>query len=132
MRHIRDFSSFINEGLKGKLAFLEGKPISLVKTLTTVDKWNREEDRMDMKTTDEEVDGIIGEIGVGRLGVGDYEDHDTPGFWITDEQGKKKGFVMWDEGKGKFVEGESTFGYTYRGRTEEDDRILQLVKDNIH
>ena len=63
MRHIKRFNQVITESLKGKLGFLEGKPITLIKTLHTVDKWNEKDQVMDMKTTDEEVSGFIGQIG---------------------------------------------------------------------
>ena len=39
---VKNFGQFLNESLKGKLSFLEGKPISLIKTLHTVGKWNDE------------------------------------------------------------------------------------------
>ncbi len=124
MKHIKRFNQVITESLKGKLGFLEGKPISLLRTLHTVDKWDEEKKNMSMETTVEEVNGFIGQIG-------DYEGYDTPGFWLMDERGRKKGFVMWDEKSKEFIDGDSTFKYTYQGKTDKDSRVLQLVLDNL-
>lgn len=124
MKHIKRFNQVITESLKGKLGFLEGKPISLLRTLHTVDKWDEEKKNMSMKTTVEEVNGFIGQIG-------DYEGYDTPGFWLMDERGRKKGFVMWDEKSKEFIDGDSTFKYTYQGKADKDSRVLQLVLDNL-
>ena len=124
MRHIKRFNQVITESLKGKLGFLEGKPITLIKTLHTVDKWNEKDQAMGMKTTDEEVSGFIGQIG-------DYEGYDTPGFWLVDERGKNKGFVMWDHNTKEFIDGDSSYKYTYQGKTDKDNRILQLMLDNL-
>ena len=123
---VKNFGQFLNESLKGKLSFLEGKPISLIKTLHTVGKWNDEKREMDKVTRDEEVSGIIGKIG-------DYEGggYDVPGFWVMDDNGKRKGFVMYDKKTGEFVEGNSRYHYTYQGKTEKDNRILQLFLDNL-
>ena len=44
---VKNWKQFLNESLKDKLSFLEGKPISLIKTLHTVGKWNDEKREMD-------------------------------------------------------------------------------------
>lgn len=81
---------------------------------------------MDKITRDEEVSGIIGKIG-------DYEGsgYEVPGFWVMSNDNKKIGFVMYDKKSNNFVEGNSIYHYTYNGKTENDNRILQLVKDNL-
>lgn len=121
---VKNWKQFLSESLKGKLSFLEEKPISLIKTLHTVGKWNDEKREMDKITKDEDFEGVIEQIG-------DYEGSETPGFWVMDDNGKRKGFVMYDEKTGEFVEGTSIFRYTYRGKTEKDNRILQLFLDNL-
>lgn len=120
-KRMQVLAGLINESLKDELSDLEGKPISLVKTLHTAGKWNDEKREMDKVTKDEEFDGIIGQIG-------DYEGYDTPGFWVIDSNGKKKGFVMYDKKTDKFVEGNSIYHYTYQGKTEEDNKVLELIK----
>jgi len=121
---VKNWKQFLNESLKDKLSFLEGKPISLIKTLHTVGKWNDEKREMDKVTRDEVFDGVIGQIG-------DYEGYETPGFWVMDDNGKRKGFVMYDKKTGEFVEGNSMYHYIYQGKTEKDNRILQLFLDNL-
>lgn len=120
---IKKWSQFVNEGLKGKLQFLIGQPINLIKRLHTT-KWNKESQTNDKITQDENVSGLIGQIG-------DYEGYDTPGFYLTDESGRKKGFVMYDEKNQEFIEGDSTFYYTYHPKTDKDERTLQLIIDNL-
>ena len=119
---VKNWKPLLNESLKDKLSFLEGKPISLIKTHHTT-RWNDEKGDLDKITSDEDVDGIIGQIG-------NYNGYETPGFWIMDDNGKRKGFVMYDKKIDKFVEGDSIFHYTYQGKTEKDNRILQLFLNN--
>jgi len=121
---INNFQKLLTENLEQKLTFLKGKPISLIKTLHTVGKWNDEKREMDKVTKDEDFDGIIGQIG-------SLEGYETPGFWVMDNNGNKKGFVMYDKKTGNFVEGDSMHHYTYQGKTEKDNRILQLILDNL-
>ena len=121
---VKNWKQFLSESLKGKLSFLEEKPISSIKTLHTVGKWNDEKREMDKITKDEDFEGVIGQIG-------DCRGYETPGFWVMDDNGKEKGFVMYDEKTGEFVEGTSIFHDTYRGKTEKDNRILQLFLDNL-
>ena len=123
---VKNFKQFVNENLQEKLSFLSGKPINLIKTLHTTGKWNDEKKEMDKITRDEEVSGIIGKIG-------DYEGsgYEVPGFWVMSNDNKKIGFVMYDKKSNNFVEGNSIYHYTYNGKTENDNRILQLVKDNL-
>lgn len=109
---------------ESKLSFLQGKPISLIKTRHTVGKWNKENRQMDKIKTDEDFEGIIGQIG-------DYEGYYTPGFWVMNDNGKNKGFVLYDKKNDEFIEGDSTFYYTYKGKTEKDERLLNLFKINF-
>ena len=121
---VKNWKQFLNESLKDKLSFLEGKPISLIKTLHTVGKWNDEKREMDKVTKDEYLEGVIGQIG-------DYDGYETPGFEVMDNSGKRKGFVMYDKKTDEFVEGTSMYHYTYQGKTEKDNRILQSFLDNL-
>ena len=57
--------------------------------------------------------------------------YELPGFWVKGKDGKIKACVMYDKNKDEFVEGFSSFHYTYKGQTEKDDRILELVKNNL-
>ena len=122
---IKSWNDFLVESLKGKLSFLEGKPISLVRTLHTIGKWNEEKGSMDKVEKEEDIDGFIGKIG-------EYEGEASLGFSLMDAGGKRKGFVMYDEKTGGFIEGDSTYRYTYRGKTEKDERILKSIVDNIN
>lgn len=121
---IKSWTEFLGESLRGKLSFLEGKPISLVRTLHTTGKWNEEKGSMDQVEREEDLDGFIGKIG-------EYDGENSAGFSVMDNGGKRRGFVMYDEKTGGFIEGDSTYHYTYRGKTEKDERILQSILNNI-
>ena len=125
MKQIISYKDFLNESLEGKLSFLIGKPINLIKTQISVDKWNPDSSQMDKARTEEEVNGIIGDIGV------DYDGMEFPGFVLLDSNGKRKGLVMYDSKKDEFIEGDSSFYYTYTGLTDLDNRTLDLVKNNV-
>jgi len=124
INRVKKLEKFLNESLIGKLSFLVGKPISLIKTLHTIGKWNDEKNEMDKITKSEEFDGFIGEIS-------EIDGIEVAGFGVMNEDGSKKGFVLYDKESGEFVEGMSSYNYTYQGKTEKDDRILQLVVDNL-
>jgi len=49
----------------------------------------------------------------------------------VDKDNKKLGFIMYDAKRDEFIEGESTFDYTYTGKDSKDSIILQLMKDNL-
>ena len=125
MRQITSYKDFLNERLEGKLSFIKGKPINLIKTKISVGKWNPSTGQMDKTRTEEEIDGIIGDIGV------DYDGIEFPGFILLDSGGKRRGLVMYDAKKDEFIEGESSFYYTYTGKTDADNRTLELVKNNM-
>jgi hypothetical protein len=125
MSKIKGFQTFVNENLKDNLISLQGTPIDLIKTLKTTGAWNPEKQDMEMIKKKSEVSGFIGEIGV------DMDGRVSPGFMLVDGDNKKLGFVMYDINKGEFIEGESTFDYTYTGKETKDNIILQLMKDNL-
>jgi hypothetical protein len=115
----------LRESLGSTLRFIKGKPISLIKTLHTVGKWNDSKGEMDRVTKSEDINGFIGSIGT-------YEgDSEVPGFWIVDVNGDKMGYLMYNQKNDEFIEGHSMYHYTYEGKSEKDKRILQLVKDNV-
>lgn len=120
MQKIRRWVNFLNE----KLSFLEGKPISLVKTLHTTGKWNQKTNKMDDVKKSEDVNGFI-------TNIGEHEGFKIVGFSLTDGNGKKRGLIMYDKKIKEFVEGDSIFHYTYTGKTDKDNRILQLILDNL-
>jgi hypothetical protein len=125
MTKIKGFQTFINENLKDNLVSLQGTPIDLIKTLKTTGSWNPDKQDMDKVEKKTEVSGIVGEIGV------DEDGRVSPGFMLVDRDNKKLGFVMYDAKRGEFIEGESTFDYTYTGKDSKDNIILQLMKDNL-
>lgn len=124
-KHIQNFSKF-NESLKTKLSFLEGKPISLIRTSRKLE-WDSKANKMEEITKEDEINGFIGEIG--PLETMSWE---TPGFWVVDENGKKKALVMYGKTLGieGFIDGDSS-SYSYKGKTDKDERILKLVLDNL-
>ena len=67
--------------------------------------------------------GIIGKIGK-------YDEDDTrmtPGFWVMNENGKRKGFVMYDKNSGELIDGDSSFHYTFTPADEQSERILRFI-----
>jgi hypothetical protein len=124
-KHIQNFSKF-NESLKTKLSFLEGKPISLIRTSRKLE-WDSKANKMEEITKEDEINGFIGEIG--PLETMSWE---VPGFWVVDENGKKKALVMYGKTLGieGFIDGDSS-SYSYKGKTDKDERILKLVLDNL-
>jgi hypothetical protein len=125
MAKIKGFQTFINENLKDNLVSLPGTPIDLIKTLKTTGSWNTDKQAMNKVEKETEVSGIIGEIGV------DMDGRVSPGFMLVDKDNKKLGFIMYDVKRDEFIEGESTFDYTYTGKDSKDSIILQLMKDNL-
>lgn len=123
---VRNFKNTLNESFKEKLSFLEGKPISLVRTFRTVGKWDSEKGEMEQIVKHEDFDGFIGDIG-------EYDGRNTPGFWFLNEDGKRIGFVFYDKytDGGAFIDGDSSYSYQFSGKTKKDDRILQLFVDNL-
>lgn len=101
-----------------KLNELIGKPISLIRTLHTRGKYNPETGEMNKVTEDKQIDGVIGEI-VNEFGL--------KGLKVMNPQGGKIAFLMYDKHSGSFIEGDSTFKYTYKGADETSERILQFI-----
>lgn len=125
------FRGFLNEQMENTSS-LERSPISLIKTSRTA-KYNRETGTNDFITKDYEVSGFITEIGLleptsPEFNMG-YEQPIIPGFWLVDENGRKKEMVMYDEKRKRFIDGNSTFHYTYTGATEQDNQLLNQILD---
>jgi len=119
MNRLKGWTSFIKESFGENLI---GRPISLIRTLHTIGKWDETSRGMEKVTKDEKVMGFIGPMG-------EYDGYETSGFWLMDDMGKKKGYILYDKKTGEFVDGESTYHYTYTGETQEDISLLGLIKD---
>ena len=109
----------INEAatVQDKLDELVGNPISLIRTKHT-SKYNPQIGDNEPVTQDEPIDGVIGKIG-------DFEG--IKGLTVMNGQGGKIAFLMYDEKSGEFIEGDSTWKYTYKGADEQSDRILKFI-----
>jgi len=109
----------INEAatVQDKLDELVGKPISLIRTKHTR-KYNPQIGDNEAVTEDQTINGVIGKIG-------DFEG--IKGLTIMNEQGGKIAFLMYDKKSGEFVEGDSSWKYTYKGADEQSDRILKFI-----
>jgi hypothetical protein len=103
--------------LQDKLDELVGKPISLIRTKHTR-KYNPQIGDSEAVTEDQTIDGVIGKIG-------DFEG--IKGLTIMNGQGGKIAFLMYDKKSGEFVEGDSSWKYTYKGADEQSDRILKFI-----
>lgn len=103
--------------LDDKLNQLFGAPINLIRTRNTRKSGELIKEPEEFKGT----------IGI----VGKYDKDDTrmtPGFWVMNEKGHKRGFVMYDKSKGEFIEGDSaTASFTYEAADEQSDRILKFI-----
>ena len=122
---VRNFKNTLTENIKENLSFLEGKPISLIRTREKFGKWDAERGEMEKTTEEVVLDGFIGNVG-------EYDGRSTPGFWFLNNEGKRIAFVFYDKytDGGTFIDGDS-HGYRFAGKTKKDDRILQLIVDNI-
>lgn len=122
------FREFLNEQMGNVPSNLQDSPISLIKTLKT-SKYNRETNTNDFITKDYEVNGFISEIGLEPEFSMGYKQSPIPGFWLVDENGRKKEMVMYDEKRKIFIDGNSNFHYTYTGATEKDNQLLNKILD---
>lgn len=104
--------------LQDKLNELVGAEINLIKTLHTTGNYNPETGEMDKVKKDTPVNGVIGEI-VNEPGVN--------GLKVMNPQGGKIAFLMYDKRTNEFVEGDSSFKFTYKGADEKSERILQFI-----
>lgn len=105
---------------KGKLHFLIGKPINLIKRFHTT-KYNPEKRGNDDVKIDNEVSGEIVEFNTEE------------GVPMIKVQGDKTTcFIMYDNLRNRFIEGMSSFSYEYLPKTEKDQRILDLFKVNFY
>jgi len=105
----------------GKLGFLIGKPINLIRTLYTQGKYDAEKGEMAQIQRQEEISGPIKSIDASN-GV--------PMLVVANSRGSNAASVMWR--KTEFVEGWSSFHYVYTGATPKDTRILELFKANFY
>ncbi len=121
---IKNLKQVLNESLEDRLSFLLGKSINLIKTHHTVGKWDDEKMEMEKITSDKRIAGFIDSIGK-------YMGHEIPGFSVVDDNGNKIAMLIYDEKIDSFVEGNTTYHFVYKGDTDKDERILQLVKDNL-
>ncbi len=103
--------------VQDKLDELVGKPISLIRTKHTR-KYNPQIGDSEAVTEDQQINGVIGKIG-------DFEG--IKGLTVMNGQGGKIAFLMYDKKSGEFVEGDSTWKYTYKGADEQSDRILKFI-----
>jgi hypothetical protein len=118
--NIANLKNALNEApltAQDKLDELVGKPISLIRTKHTR-KYNPQIGDNEAVTEDEQINGVIGKIG-------DFEG--IKGLTIMNGQGGKIAFLMYDKKSGEFIEGDSTWKYTYKGADEQSDRILKFI-----
>jgi hypothetical protein len=104
--------------VEDKLNELVGTPINLIRTKHTTGKYNPEKGEMDKVSIDEPIDGVIGEI---------VNDGVVKGIKVMNPQGSKISFLMYDKKIGKFIDGDSTFSYTYEAADDKSERILQFI-----
>jgi hypothetical protein len=98
--------------IEDKLNDLVGSSINLIRTRYSRNNKNE--------------DNFQGTIGM----IGKYDNDDTimtPGFWVMSENGKRKGFVMYDKNSGKLIEGDSSIHYTYKPADERSEKIVRFI-----
>jgi len=103
---------------------LKGKTINLIRTGYGTGKYNPEKGEMDREKKDVDIKGEIGDID-------SYEGEKggTPGFWLMNPSNNKKmEYVMWDERKKEFINGDSIFHSTYKGKSSSDQAMLDKFK----
>jgi hypothetical protein len=106
---------------------LKGKTINLIRSWHTTDKYNPEKGEMNKVTKDENLTGEIGTID--DFDETGKKDHGLSGFWLMNpSNGKKMGYVMWDDRTKEFVEGNSSWHYTYKGKSSSDQAMLDKFK----
>ena len=106
---------------QGKLSFLIGSPISLIRILHTTGQYNKETGTMDKVQRKEEIIGTIKGIDTSE-GV--------PMLKIVNEEGQVIASVMYH--KNEFIEGESSWYYVFEPATPKDSRILELFRINFY
>jgi hypothetical protein len=93
---------------------LKGKTINLIKKFGS----QEEEDKK----------GVIGTID--DFDETGKKDPGLSGFWLLNpSNGKKMGYVMWDKKRKEFVEGNSSWHYTYKGKSSADQAMLDKFKN---
>ena len=104
----------------GKLGFLIGQQINLIRTLHTQGKYDAAKGEMTQVQRQEEISGPIKSIDAS---------HGIPMLVVANARGSNAASIMWR--KNEFVEGWSSFHYVYTGATPKDTRILELFKVNF-
>ena len=104
----------------GKLGFLIGKQINLIRTLYTQGKYDAAKGEMAQIQREEEISGPIKSIDASN-GI--------PMLVVANARGSNAASIMWR--KNEFVEGWSSFHYVYTGAGPQDTRILELFKVNF-
>jgi hypothetical protein len=108
--------------MEGRLDFIVGKPISLIKRFHTT-KYNAETGKLEKVTKDNEIEGEITKIKSDDL-------TSVPTLVIKHNDGTAH--VMYEKSKDRFVEGQSSFSYEYIPMSSKDERILNLFKINFY
>jgi hypothetical protein len=128
---VRNFKNTLTENINEKLSFLNGKPISLIRTRKSMGKYNPEKGEMDEIVDIDEIFGYISNIGI------DPDGRNGNGFTVIDDDGKKLCYVFYDKyahkygNQYKFIDGDYGSKYTYAGTTKKDYNILQLIIHNL-
>jgi hypothetical protein len=116
---IEDSSLVVSES---KLNFIIGKPISLIKRLHT-SKYNPESGKLEKIRKDVEISGEV-------VAIKSDDPFSTPEMIVKCPDTVCN--IMFEEGKNRFIEGESNFLYEYIPISERDSIILNLFKNNYY
>jgi hypothetical protein len=107
---------------EGKLDFILGKPISLIKRLHTT-KYNPNTDSLEKVTKDEMIDGEI-------VKIIDDDPFSVPVLVVKSPNQTSR--IMYEKNKDRFIDGESSYLYQYIPQTPKDERTLTLFKNNYY
>lgn len=107
---------------EGKLDFILGKPISLIKRLHTT-KYNPNTGSLEEVTKDEMIDGEI-------VKIIDDDPFSVPVLVVKSPNQTSR--IMYEKNKDRFIDGESSYLYQYIPQTPKDDRTLTLFKNNYY
>jgi len=107
---------------EGKLDFIIGKPISLIKRLHTT-KYNSNTGSLEKVTKDEMIDGEVVKV---------IDDDPTSVPVLVVKSPNQTSHIMFEKNKNRFIDGESTYLYQYIPQTPKDERVLTLFKNNYY
>jgi hypothetical protein len=134
-KSLKDYASTKHKGLPPKisesfdtekLSFLIGKPINLIKILHTTGKYDPISGQMSKVKREEKISARI-------KGFDDEGGYSVPCMTISRlDSNNTIGRIMWDKKSNEFVEGDSSFHYTYEPESEVDMRNLELFKNNFY